>query len=131
MKEGGRGGDGGRGGEGGRKGRGWREVGRGSGGGREGRADSHTYSNILQWYRAVFKYQSRHVLRNNLSRCLPMEAQYDMCDDADIRAKRGEFIGSVNRLNAQFRVVAADVLYCLVWVSDVAPQYNFSQRDEY
>ena len=62
-----------------------------------------------------------------------------MCDDADIRAKRGEFIGSVNRLNAQFRVVpdqnkdpfAADVLYCLVWVSDVAPQYNFSQRDEY
>ena len=29
----------------------------------------------------------------------------DMCDDADIRGKRGEFIGSVNRLNAQFRVV--------------------------
>ena len=28
-----------------------------------------------------------------------------MCDDADIRAKRGEFIGSVNRLNVQFRVV--------------------------
>ena len=48
----------------------------------------------------------------------------DMCDDADIRAKRGEFIGSVNRLNAQFRDVpdknqdpfAADVLYCFVWV---------------
>ena len=28
-----------------------------------------------------------------------------MCDDADIRAKRGEFIGSVNRLYVQFRVV--------------------------
>ena len=28
-----------------------------------------------------------------------------MCDDADIRAKRGEFIGSVNRLNVQFCVV--------------------------
>ena len=28
-----------------------------------------------------------------------------MCDDAYIRAKRGEFIGSVNRLNVQFRVV--------------------------
>ena len=59
----------------------------------------------------------------------------DMCDDADIRAKRAELIGSVNRLNTQFRVVsgsfAADVLYCLVWVSDVAPQYNSSQRDEY
>ena len=29
----------------------------------------------------------------------------DMCDDADIRAKRWEFIGYVNRLNVQFRVV--------------------------
>ena len=28
----------------------------------------------------------------------------DMCDDADIRAKRGELFVSVNRLNAQFRV---------------------------
>ena len=28
-----------------------------------------------------------------------------MCDDADIRAKRGEFIGSVSRLSVQFRVV--------------------------
>ena len=24
----------------------------------------------------VFKYQSRHVLRNNVSRCLPMARQY-------------------------------------------------------
>ena len=61
-----------------------------------------------------------------------------MCDDADIRAKRGEFIGSVNRANAQFRVVPDQIrirllhtsrAYCLVWVSDVAPRYNSSQRD--
>ena len=45
----------------------------------------------------------------------------DMCDDADIRAKRGEFIGSVNRLNAQFRVVPDQIrirllqTYCTAW----------------
>ncbi len=63
----------------------------------------------------------------------------DMCDDADIRAKRGDFIGSVNRLNVQFRVVpvsnqdpfVADLLYCLVWVSDMDPQYKSHKRDEY
>ena len=44
-----------------------------------------------------------------------------MCDDADIRAKRGEFIGSVNRLNAQFRVVPDQIRirllqrYCTAW----------------
>ena len=44
-----------------------------------------------------------------------------MCDDADIRAKRGEFIGSVNRLNAQFRVVPDQIrirllqTYCTAW----------------
>ena len=42
----------------------------------------------------------------------------DMCDDADIRAKRGYYIGSVNRLNAQFRVVPDQIrirllqMYC-------------------
>ena len=45
----------------------------------------------------------------------------DMCDDADIRAKRGEFIGSVNRLNAQFHVVTDQIrirllqTYCTAW----------------
>ena len=45
----------------------------------------------------------------------------DMCDDADIRAKRGEFIGSVNRLNVQFRVVPDQIrirllqTYCTAW----------------
>ena len=45
----------------------------------------------------------------------------DMCDDADIRAKRGEFIGSVNRLNAQCRVVPDQIrirllqTYCTAW----------------
>ena len=58
--------DGGReGGEGGREegegGRGWREGGRGGRGGREV---------------GVFKCQSRHILRNNVSRCLPMTPQY-------------------------------------------------------
>ena len=44
-----------------------------------------------------------------------------MCDDADIRAKRGEFIGSVNRLNAQFRVFPDQIrirllqTYCTAW----------------
>ena len=44
-----------------------------------------------------------------------------MCDDADIRAKRGEFIGSVNRLNVQFRVVPDQIrirllqTYCTAW----------------
>ena len=62
----------------------------------------------------------------------------DMCDDADICAKRGEFIGSVNRLNAQFRVVPDQIrivcrrrIVLLGMGSDVAPQYNSSQRDEY
>ena len=45
----------------------------------------------------------------------------DMCDDADIRATRGEFIGSVNRLNVQFRVVPDQIrirllqTYCTAW----------------
>ena len=45
----------------------------------------------------------------------------DMCDDADIRAKRVEFIGSVNRLNVQFRVVPDQIrirllqTYCTAW----------------
>ena len=45
----------------------------------------------------------------------------DMCDGADIRAKRGEFIGSVNRLNLQFRVVPDQIrirllqTYCTAW----------------
>ena len=45
----------------------------------------------------------------------------DMCDDADIRANRGEFIGSVNRLNAQFPVVPDQIgihlrqTYCTAW----------------
>ena len=45
----------------------------------------------------------------------------DMCDDADIRAKRGEFTGSVNRLNVQFRVVPDQIrirllqTYCTAW----------------
>ena len=64
-----------------RKGRGWREVGRGrEGGNEEGEAREggvtviHTliYSNGTR----VFKYQTRHVLRNNVSRCLPMARQY-------------------------------------------------------
>ena len=44
-----------------------------------------------------------------------------MCDDADICAKRGGFIGSVNRLNAQFRVVPDQIrirllhTYCTDW----------------
>ena len=49
----GRGGEG-RGGEGGREGR----------GGREERDDCYTYSNGT----TIFKYQSRHVFRNNVSR---------------------------------------------------------------
>ena len=45
----------------------------------------------------------------------------DMCDDADIRANRGESIGSVNKLNAQFRVVPDKIrirllqTYCTAW----------------
>ena len=45
----------------------------------------------------------------------------DMCDDADVRAKRGEFIGSTNRLNAQFRDVPDQIrirllpTYCTAW----------------
>ena len=38
----------------------------------------------------------------------------DMCDDADIRAKRGEFIGSVNRLNVQFCDVPDQIRICLL-----------------
>ena len=45
----------------------------------------------------------------------------DMCDDADIRAKRGELFVYVNRLNAQFRVVPDQIrirllqTYCTAW----------------
>ena len=73
-REGGEGGEG-RGGEGrggmevGEGGREGREEGRKGRGGREGRGDCYTYSNLIQW-------QSRHVLRNNVSRCLPMAPQY-------------------------------------------------------
>ena len=78
----------------------------------------------------------QHVKWKDKVKYLGIILTNDMCDDADIRAKRGEFIGSVNRLNAQFRVVPDQIRIrllqtCLVWVSDVAPQYNFSQRDEY
>ena len=45
----------------------------------------------------------------------------NMCDDAEIRAKRGEFIGSVSRFNVQFRVVPDQIrirllqTYCSAW----------------
>ena len=45
----------------------------------------------------------------------------DMCDDADIRAKRVTFIGPVKRLNAQFRGVSDQIrirllhTYCTAW----------------
>ena len=45
----------------------------------------------------------------------------DMCDAADIRVKKGEFIGAVNRLNVQFHVVPNDIrirllqTYCTSW----------------
>ena len=45
----------------------------------------------------------------------------DMCDDADIRAKRVTFIGPVKRLNAQFRGVSDKIrirllqTYCTAW----------------
>ena len=64
----------------------------------------------------------------------------DMCDDADIGAKRGKFIGSVNRLNVQFRVLfliksgsvcCRRIVLLGIWVSDMAPQYKSRQRDEY
>ena len=44
-----------------------------------------------------------------------------MCDAADIRVKKGEFIGSVNRLNVKFHVVPNDIrirlrqTYCTSW----------------
>ena len=61
-REGGEGGrEGGRGGEGEREGE---RKGKGRGG-REGRGDCYTYNGTT-----VFKYLSRHVLRNNASRCL-------------------------------------------------------------
>ena len=67
---GGRVGGEGRGGEG----RDGREGGREEGGerGREGRDGCYTYSDGT----TIFIKQSRHVLRNNVSRCLPMSPQY-------------------------------------------------------
>ena len=44
----------------------------------------------------------------------------DICDDADIRAKKGEFISSVNRLNVpdQIRFILLQT-YCTAWCESV------------
>ena len=63
----------------------------------------------------------QHVKWKDKVKYLGIMLTNDMCDDADIRAKRGEFIGSVNRLNAQFRVVPDQIrirllqTYCTAW----------------
>ena len=63
----------------------------------------------------------QHVKWKDKVKYLGIILTNDMCDDADIRAKRGEFIGSVNRLNAQFRVVPDQIrirllqTYCTAW----------------
>ena len=76
-REGGRQGGrkGGEGWEGGDQGGRGREVGGGEGG-REGRGRvTVIHTLIFTNGTTVFKYQSRHVLRNNVSRCLPMAPQ--------------------------------------------------------
>ena len=63
----------------------------------------------------------QHVKWKDKVKYLGIILTNDMCDDADIRAKRGEIIGSVNRLNAQFRVVPDQIrirllqTYCTAW----------------
>ena len=63
----------------------------------------------------------QHVKWKDKVKYLGIILTNDMCDDADIRAKRGEFIGSVNRLNAQFCVVPDQIrirllqTYCTAW----------------
>ena len=67
------------------------------------------------------KVNGQHVNWKEKVKYLGIILTNDMCDDADIRAKRGEFIGSVNRLNAQFRVVPDQIrirllqTYCTAW----------------
>ena len=67
------------------------------------------------------KVNGQHVKWKVKVKYLGIILTNDMCDDADIRAKRGEFIGSVNRLNAQFRVVPDQIrirllqTYCTAW----------------
>ena len=67
------------------------------------------------------KVNGQHVKWKGKVKYLGIILTNDMCDDADIRAKRGEFIGSVNRLNAQFRVVPDQIrirllqTYCTAW----------------
>ena len=67
------------------------------------------------------KVNGQHVMWKEKVKYLGIILTNDMCDDADIRAKRGEFIGSVNRLNAQFRVVPDQIrirllqTYCTAW----------------
>ena len=67
------------------------------------------------------KVNGQHVKWKEKVKYLGIILTNDMCDDADIRAKRGEFIGSVNRLNAQFRVVPDQIrirllqTYCTAW----------------
>ena len=67
------------------------------------------------------KVNGQHVKWKDKVKYLGIILTNDMCDDADIRAKRGEFIGSVNRLNAQFRVVPDQIrirllqTYCTAW----------------
>ena len=77
--EGGREGRGGRGGEGGEgrgeEGRGGERRG-GEGRGGEGRGGEGMGREGGRGGTTVFKYQTRHVVRNNVSRCLPMAPQY-------------------------------------------------------
>ena len=67
------------------------------------------------------KVNGQHVKWKDKVKYLGIILTNDMCDDADIRAKRGEFIGSLNRLNAQFRVVPDQIrirllqTYCTAW----------------
>ena len=67
------------------------------------------------------KVNGQHVKWKDKVKYLGIILTNDMCDDADIHAKRGEFIGSVNRLNAQFRVVPDQIrirllqTYCTAW----------------
>ena len=67
------------------------------------------------------KVNGQHVKWKDKVKYLGIILTNDMCDDADIRAKIWEFIGSVNRLNAQFRVVPDQIrirllqTYCTAW----------------
>ena len=63
----------------------------------------------------------QHVKWKDKVKYLAIILAKDMCEYADIRAKRGGFIGSVNKLNAQFRVVPVQIrirllqTYCTAW----------------